>query len=141
MYGSAAPDFHADPNAATTFSIEDYHRRLDAVRALVLELETQLMLTGRYEGSKVALMRRYDVKLSVLAVDPIYVELPTVQHVLPVQRVRKNQRKTAGAKPRSKASVARVPPSGDGARELSPRPTRAARATRKPARYADEGYE
>ncbi len=139
------PEFHADPTAEYPFSVENYHHRLEATRALVRELGNQLKLSGRYWGSKIELMHRYGVKISVLSVDSLIVELPKLERFPQVANSSRRSQQLVSVPPavqsrdehvlapRIVSSVSRSP--------VLTRRERVARQSKRPARQPEEGYD
>lgn len=94
MYGKNPPPFHADPNDLRIVSVQQVHQYETAVRALMHELTAQLRQSNCYEGSKLALMHHYNVKVSSLASGPIFVDVKVPKQLKKARRAKPAARVT-----------------------------------------------
>ncbi len=72
-FGEKAPNFDNDERQAGFGQMQQSHRVLMSVQALVREYRTQLKQSRLYKGSKLELMDIYGVKTSELSAWPFFV--------------------------------------------------------------------
>ncbi len=107
--------------------MQESHRVLLAVQALVREFRMQLKRNGRYNGSKLELMDVYGVKTSELSVWPFFVGGIDAKPVPKGYYDKKSTIRLLHKRQRGEKKVAKSEISGEEAAARSDRPKRYAR--------------